>query len=335
MKILVTGGTGYIGKALLAKLTAETTYEVSGTTRSQHAAPSVAPLIPVGDCCATTDWSAALQGVDVVVHVAAHLKTPTGPGISQLDQLWLTNVEGTLALAQQALAAGVKRFIFISSVGVNGSHTTHAPFTEESVPAPEDDYARSKLEAERGLMVLLADTSMEFVIIRPPLVYAAHAPRNFPRLLQWVASGVPMPFALINNKRSMIALENLVDFLALCIAHPAAANELFLVSDGLDMSTSQIVSELATSMGGRARLLPVPDWLMRWGARMVGKQSMYSTLCASLVVDSSKAQQLLNWTPPLTAREALLKSGQEFRLRDWPTPLSQRKSSLRDARSER
>ena len=323
MKILVTGGTGYIGKALLAKLTADTTYEVSGTTRTQHPAPSIATLIPVGDCCATTDWSVALQNVDVLVHVAAHLKPPTAPGLSQLEQLWLTNVEGTVALAEQALAAGVKRFIFISSVGVNGSHTTHAPFTEESVPAPEDDYARSKLEAERRLMGLFAGTTMELVIIRPPLVYAAHAPRNFPRLLQWVASGVPMPFALVNNKRSMIALENLVDFIGLCIEHPAAANEVFLVSDGLDMSTSQIVSELATSMGGRARLLPVPDWLMRWGARMIGKQAMYSTLCASLVVDSSKAQKLLNWTPPLTAREALLKSGQEFKPGNWPTPLPQ------------
>lgn len=321
MKILVTGGTGYIGKALLEKLATENIHTVSGTVRTDQPGPSIAPLITVGDCCATTDWSCALQEVDVVIHVAAHLNARTDSGISQLAQLWQTNVEGTLVLARQALAAGAKRFIYISSVGVNGSHTTGTPFNELSIPAPEDDYARSKLEAERGLMVLLEGAAMELVIIRPPLVYAAHAPRNFPRLLRWVASGMPLPFALIDNKRSMIALENLLDFITLCIEHPAAANELFLVSDGVDMSTSQIVCQLATSMGGRARLIPVPDWLIRWAARMVGKQHMYSTLCASLVVDSSKARHLLNWTPPLTPGEALLKSGLEYRHRKWPIPL--------------
>ncbi len=322
MKILVTGGTGYIGKSLLGKLTTGTNHDVSGTSRTPPTAPSPAPLIAVGDCCATTDWSAALQGVDVVIHVAAHLKTLSSSA-HQRAQLWQTNVEGTLALARQALAGGAKRFIFISSIGVNGSRTTDAPFNERSIPAPEDDYARSKLEAERGLMALFEGTAMELVIIRPPLVYAAHAPRNFPRLLKWVASGFPLPFALINNKRSMIALDNLLDFITRCIEHPAAANELFLVSDGADMSTAQIVCQLAASMGDRARLVPVPDWLMRWVARLVGKYPMYSTLCASLVVDSSKAQQLLNWTAPLTPSEALRKSGREYKPHRLSTPLRQ------------
>jgi nucleoside-diphosphate-sugar epimerase len=322
MKILVTGGTGYIGKALLTKLITGTNYDVSGTSRTIPSTSSPAPLITVGDCCATTDWTTALQGVDVVIHVAAHLNKPR-KGVSQLAQLWETNVEGTLNLARQALENGVRRFIFISSVGVNGSHTTGVAFNELSIPAPEDDYARSKLEAERGLTTLVAGTALELVIIRPPLVYAANAPRNFPRLLKWVASGVPLPFALINNRRSMIALENLLDFITLCIEHPAAANELFLISDGVDLSTAQIVCQLATSMGDRARLIPIPDWLMRWGARLLGRQHMYSTLCASLVIDSSKARQLLNWTAPLTPGEALLKSGREYRPHRWSIPLRQ------------
>ncbi|WP_349971430.1 NAD-dependent epimerase/dehydratase family protein [Pseudomonas caspiana] len=309
MKILVTGATGFIGKGLLQRLTTVPEYQVTGSTRQQSPEPSIAPLIQVGTSTATTDWSAALQGVDVVIHVAAHLATRG----SSLNALRSTNVEGTLALARQALSAGTRRFIFISSVGVNGSTTHHVPFNEMSLPAPSDDYARSKLEAEQALQKLLQGTAMELVIIRPPLVYAGHAPRNFSRLMDWVRSGVPMPFAAIHNRRSMIALENLVDFIALCIEHPAAANELFLVSDGADMSTAQMVTHLANGMGSTARLVPVPESLLRHGARLLGKGPMYSTLCASLVVDSDKARRLLGWTPPVTSIDALIKSGRDYR----------------------
>jgi nucleoside-diphosphate-sugar epimerase len=310
MKILVTGATGFIGKALLQRLTTEPEYQVTGSTRQQNPEPSAASLIHVGTANAATDWSAALQGVDVVVHVAAHLATRN----SSLEALRRTNVDGTLALARQALSAGTRRFIFISSVGVNGSTTHHAAFNEISPPAPTDDYARSKLEAEQGLQKLLKGTVMELVIIRPPLVYAGHAPRNFSRLMEWVRSGVPMPFAAIHNRRSMIALENLVDFIALCIKHPAAANELFLVSDGADMSTAQLVTHLANGMGSTARLVPVPESLLRHGAKLLGRGPMYSTLCASLEVDSQKARRLLGWTPRLASIDALIKSGRDYRM---------------------
>lgn len=308
MKILVTGATGFIGKALLHRLATEPEYQVTGSTRQQSPEASVAPLIQAGTADAATDWSVALRDVDTVVHVAAHLATPG----SSLEELRLTNVDGTLTLARQALSAGTQRFIFISSVGVNGSVTHHASFNELSIPAPTDDYARSKLEAELALQKLLHGTAMDLVIIRPPLVYAGHAPRNFSKLMQWVRSGIPMPFAAIHNRRSMIALENLVDFVALCIKHPAAANELFLVSDDVDLSTAELVTHLAKGMGRRVRLVPVPEPLLRHGAKLLGRGPMYSTLCASLVVDSDKAHRLLGWTPPLATTEALLKSGSDY-----------------------
>lgn len=313
MKILVTGGTGFIGKGLIQRLMTEPGYEVLASTRAPPAGPFIVPLITVGPASAATDWSGALQGVEAVVHVAAHLNTQPAKGVDPRIALTQANVDGTLALARQALAAGAKRFIFISSVGVNGSTTRQSSFNELSTPAPTDDYARSKLAAEQALQALLQGTSMDLVIIRPPLVYAGHAPRNFPRLMRWVISGIPLPFASINNLRSMIALENLVDFIALCLKHPAAANQLFVVSDGVDLSTAQTVRHLASGMGCAARLLPVPDALLRHGATLLGRESMYSTLCASLVVDSSKARQLLGWTAPLTPAEALFNAGRDYR----------------------
>lgn len=312
MKILVTGGTGFIGSALLRRLAAEPDCDVTGSTRSQNHALSVAPLIPVGPANAATDWSAALQGVDVVIHVAAHLATCTRTDPNPMAELRRTNVDGTLALARQALAAGVRRFIFISSVGVNGSQITSTPFNELSIPAPCDDYAQSKLEAEQRLQKLLQGHPMDWVIIRPPLVYAGHAPRNFPRLMKWVQSGVPLPFAAVDNRRSMIALENLVDLITLCIKHPDAANELFMVSDGVDLSTAQMVRHLAEGMGCKARLLAVPEGLMRQAAKLLGREHRYSTLCGSLTVDSGKARRLLGWTPPLTPAEALINSGRDY-----------------------
>ncbi len=310
MKILVTGATGFLGKAVCEAFAARPDTRVLGTAR---AAQGTAPLIGVGDICASTDWSAALEGVDVVVHIAARLNLQSDTSPDPLAEYRRTNLEGTLALARQALAAGVKRLIFISSVGVNGSVTTGTPFDESSLPVPDGDYARSKFEAEQGLQALASGTAMDIVIIRPPLIYAAHARRNFPRLLKLVNSGLPLPFASLDNRRSMVALENLVDFIVLCAVHPAASNQLFLISDGEDASTAQIVRYLAAGLGRAPRLVPVPDGLMRWGARLLGKQDMYTTLCASLQVDSGKARRLLNWVPPLTLEQALSKTGREFK----------------------
>jgi nucleoside-diphosphate-sugar epimerase len=314
MKILVTGATGFLGRAVCQALASQPDTLVLGTTRSAGSSAQTAmPLIAVGDIGATTDWTAALQGVDVVIHIAARLQLQSDRSSDPLAEYRRTNVHGTLTLARQALVAGVKRIIFISSVGVNGSVTTGKPFDESSLPVPDGDYARSKLEAETGLLDIVKGTAMDVVLIRPPLIYAAHARRNFPRLLKLVDSGLPLPFGALDNRRSMVALENLVDFIVRCIHHPAASNQLFLISDGEDASTAQIVRYLAASMGRSLRLLPVPDALMRWGARLVGKQSMYNTLCASLQVDSGKARRLLDWTPPLTLEQALSKAGRDYK----------------------
>lgn len=311
MNILVTGATGFLGQAVCEALAAQTDNQVLGTSRSAGTGP--VPLVAVGDIAAATDWSGALQGIEVVVHIAARLNLQGDTSPDPLAEYRRTNLEGTLALARQALAAGVRRLIFISSVGVNGSFTTGTPFDETSVPVPDGDYAISKFEAEEGLRALVQGTTMDVVIIRPPLIYAAHARRNFPRLLKLVDSGLPLPFAAVDNRRSMVALENLVDFIVLCTRHPAAGNQLFLISDGEDASTAQIVRYLAASMGRSPRLVPVPDGLMRWGARLAGKQNMYTTLCASLQVDSGKARRLLGWVPPLTLEQALHKTGRAYK----------------------
>ncbi|MGY4491000.1 NAD-dependent epimerase/dehydratase family protein [Pseudomonas sp. TE3610] len=313
MKLLVTGATGFLGQAVCQALAAQADTQVLGTCRSLPATPGAIPLVAMGDIGGDTDWTAALQGIEVVVHIAARLNLASDTSPDPLAEYRRTNLEGTLSLARQALAAGVRRLIFISSVGVNGSFTTGTPFDESSQPVPDGDYARSKFEAEEALRALVRDTSMDVVIIRPPLIYAAHARRNFPRLLKLVDSGLPLPFGALDNRRSMVALENLVDFIVLCTHHPAAGNELFLISDGEDASTAQIVRYLAASMGRTARLVPVPDALMRWGAKLAGRQNMYVTLCASLQVDSSKARRLLGWVPPLTLEQALTKTGRAFK----------------------
>jgi nucleoside-diphosphate-sugar epimerase len=256
-----------------------------------------------------------LKGVDIVIHTAARLNVVSENGADSLAEFTRVNFESTVSLARQALTAGVKRFIFISTVGVNGSSTKAAPFDEASVPEPAGEYAYSKYEAEQGLRALLEGTQMELVLIRTPLVYAAHAPRNFGRLLELIASGVPLPFALLNNQRSIVALENLVEFISLCSSHPKASNELFLISDGVDISTARMVRTLAESMGSKTRLLPVPDFLIRLAALLTGKGSMYTTLCASLRVDSSKASKLLGWVPVLTPHQALQLAGRQYKER--------------------
>lgn len=313
MKILVTGAKGFIGKVVSETLSLQPEYEIIGSTRVTTLSQQIAvPLISVGDVSASTDWSTALQQVDALVHLAARAHVMNDQSSDPLAEFRAVNVEGTLTLARQAMAAGVKRFIFISSIGVNGSHTIGKPFDEHSVAAPHADYALSKLEAEQGLRELAQDSDMELVIIRPPLVYAGGAPGNFQRLLKLVASGIPLPFALVDNRRSMVALENLVSFICLCVEHPAAANELFLISDGTDVSTPEIIYNLAKGMGRNAYLWPLPDGLMRWGASLLGKQAMYSQLCGSLAIDSCKAQDLLGWRPVVSAADALQQTGRDY-----------------------
>lgn len=307
--ILLTGSTGFVGSALLTALQKFPGCRVVSAVRS--AASASDDVVVVGDIDGATDYSSALNGVDVVVHAAARAHIMHDVEASPLVEYRRVNVDGTLNLARQAAAAGVRRFIFISSIGVNGNQNSHA-FTSDDVPNPVEPYAISKLEAELGLRRLSTEFDMGVVIIRPPLVYGPKAPGNFARLINIVTKGVPLPFGAIHNRRSLVALDNLVDLIVTCINHPAAANQTFLVSDGEDLSTTELLRRMGVALGKPARLLPVPSRLLEMGATMLGKQALVQRLCGSLQVDISKTRELLNWTPPVSVDEALRKTAKHF-----------------------
>lgn len=314
MRVLVTGATGFVGRGLIRACVDSGGVDVVAALRNAQgdAEPHVDAVI-IGDISdAANNWGSLLEGVDVIVHLAGRAHVVGEAHAGALAKFRAVNLEGTTALARQARDNGVKRFILVSSIGVNGARTIGNPFWESSTPAPHADYAVSKLEAEQALCQIAQGSTMEWVIVRPPLVYGAQAPGNFGRLLKLVSSGLPLPVASLQNSRSMIARENLVHFLLLCITQPAAANQLFLISDGIAMSTPEIITHLAVGMGMKPRLLPCPPVLMRWGARLIGRQSLYTQLCESLVIDSSKANSLLEWLPPLSPDLALQKCGREF-----------------------
>ena len=316
MKVLITGISGFIGNALAKKLSSIPTYEVVGTTRSltnKNCTEEKIHYVTVDDITAETNWSEALDGVDVVVHLAGRAHVLKGDPDAE-SKFRTVNFDGAINLARQALEANVKRFVFISSIGVNGSHTIDAPFNELSTPAPTAAYGISKHDAEQALRKLVTkNKNMELVIIRPPLVYAAHAPGNFQRLLKLVASGIPLPFGVIKNQRSVVALENLIDFIIVCIRHPAAANELFLISDADDVSTVEIAKHLAEGMGQKSFLIPLPLILIRAGVSLIGKQALYSQLCESLTIDCTKALNLLDWKPVINSRAALQEAGRIYK----------------------
>jgi nucleoside-diphosphate-sugar epimerase len=299
--VLITGINGFIGHALQQHLSTNKNIHITALVRRES------PKLPaevdkiIGN--SEKDWANTPlpKNITALIHLAGRA------------HVLKDNVDSTLNLAKQALAAGVKRFIFISSIGVNGSKTIDAPFDEFSTPAPKADYAISKWEAEQALRDLLKGSDMELIIIRPPLVYAGHAPGNFGRLLKLVSTGLPLPFAWVKNSRSMVSLENLVDFITVCIEHPAAADETFLISDGTDFSTPQIIQCLAKGLDRHVILLPIPPALMHQGAILMGMESTFEQLCRSLVIDSSKARNLLGWSPPLSADQALIKAGHDFK----------------------
>jgi nucleoside-diphosphate-sugar epimerase len=309
--ILVTGATGFVGGALVRRLADDSTFNgvVAAVRLKADSWPQGGKQVQVGDLLPTTDWSAALQGVDALVHSAARVHLMQEDAADPLGAYRLVNVEGTLNLAQQAAAAGVRRFVFVSSIKVNGEATSPGRlFSADGVPVPLDPYGVSKLEAEQGLRELEAKTGMEVVIVRPPLVYGPGVKANFASMMRWVARGVPLPLGAIHNARSMVALDNLVDLLVTCLKHPAAAGQTFLVSDGEDVSTTQLLRRTAQAMGKRAFLLPIPSCVLEWGATLLGKRSLAQRLCGSLQVDIEKTRRLLGWTPPLTLDQGLKKT---------------------------
>lgn len=224
------------------------------------------------------------------------------------------NVDGTLNLARHAAQAGVKRFIFISSIKVNGEGTAPGnAYSPEDTPSPVDPYGISKMEAEQGLRKLACETGMEVVIIRPVLVYGPGVKANFRNMMRWLDKGIPLPFGAIHNRRSLVALDNLVDLIVICVNHPAAADQTFLVSDGDDLSTTQLLRKMATALGRSARLLPVPSWILSGSAALLRRKDLSNRLCGSLQVDISKTSSLLGWTPPVSVEEALKVTAKNFR----------------------
>ena len=310
--LLVTGGTGFLGQALLDRLPATGARPIVAALRSKEASfPAGVSAVWVGELCASTDWSDSLRRVGVVVHCAARAHVMKDETSNPLEEYRRVNVQGTLALADQAVRAGVRRFVYISSIKVIGGHTASGiPFGADDIPAPEDAYGTSKLEAEQGLVALARNTGMEVVIIRPPLVYGPRVKGNFASIVRWVCKGMPMPLGAVHNKRSLVALENLVDFIALCAdpeRSPRAASEVFLISDGEDVSTTELLRKVAKAYRIKPRLIPMPASWIQTVARLLGKGAAADRLLGSLVIDSSKAQELLGWKPLVSMDEQLKK----------------------------
>ena len=251
------------------------------------------------------DWSDALIGVSVVVHCAARVHVMNDESADPLEEFRRVNVHGTLRLASQAAAAGAKRFVFLSSIKVNGEQTQFGePFTADQQPNPGDPYGVSKMEAEVGLRALAWETGMEVVIIRPPLVYGPGVKANFLTMMRWLRRGLPLPLgAVTGNRRSLVALDNLIDLIVTCIDHPAAANQIFLVSDRESLSTDALLRRMGVALGRPARLIPVPVSLLQLGATLLGKSAVAQRLCGSLEIDMSKTRELLGWVPPVSADE--------------------------------
>ncbi len=267
----------------------------------------------VGDLLPDTDWSEALVGVDVVIHAAARVHVMKENAVDPLAAFRLVNVAGTERLASMAARAGVRRFVFLGSIGVNGNMTHEQPFTEEDKPRPYIPYTLSNLEAEQVLKEISARTGTEVVIIRSPLVYGPFNPGNFLRLLNLIDRGLPLPLASVGNRRSLIYLENMVDAIITCINHPKAAGQTYLVSDGEDVSTPELIRRVAAALGRPARLFPFPPSLMRFAGRLTGKSEAVDRLFGSLVVDSSKIRRELGWKPPYTVEQGLKETGEWFK----------------------
>lgn len=308
MRVLITGISGFIGYHLAHRLVADG-HDVIGVVRkypnsfsSDFAGIS---YLAVGDITTVEYWPEKLRGVDAVIHLAARVHVMRDRATDPLHAFRRVNVLATEQLAQAAVAAGVTRFVYISSVKVNGERTSGRPFVAEDAPAPEDPYAMSKLEAEQLLGRLRGESQTEFVTIRPPLVYGPHVRGNLNRLIKLVQKGLPLPLAAIENQRSMVSVTNLVDFVMHCLIHPKAANQTFLVSDGCDWSTPELVSEIALLMGKDPRLVAVPVPLLKKTGRILGLGGVVDRLCDSLQVSIEKNRDLVQWTPVQSKEEAL------------------------------
>ena len=311
--VLVTGANGFVGRALCVDL-ARRGYSVRAAVRELSRATGLpGQIVQVADIGADADWSSALAGIDAVVHLAARVHVMRDNVLQPRAAFRAVNVGATERLARAAVAQGVKRFVYVSSIKVNGEGTPPGrPYTSDDVPAPVDPYGISKHEAEQALRQLAQETGLEVVIIRPVLIYGPGVKANFLSMMRWLHWGIPLPLGAIKNQRSLVALDNLVDLIVTCLHHPNAPNQTFLVSDGQDLSTTALLRRTAAALGRPARLTPVPVRVLRTAARLLGKADFAERLCGSLQVDISKTRELLGWAPPVSVDEALKQTAQHF-----------------------
>jgi nucleoside-diphosphate-sugar epimerase len=319
MKVFVTGANGFVGSAVCTALAAQQN-QVLAVSRtavipdslsiSEHSAQYLCEV--EADFCNILSIQAHLQGVDAIVHCAARVHQVRETSADPLAEYRRVNMQATLALAQAAAQSGVKRFIFLSSVKVNGNFSPPGQPYRAEQSSPQDPYGISKWEAEQGLMDIAAKTRMEVVIIRPPLVYGPGVKANFLTMMRWLQNGIPLPMGAIQNQRSLVALPNLVDFLSLCLTHEKAANQTFMISDQQDVSTTELLHGLGEALGRPARLLPMPQKLLQISLQAIGKGGVAQRLLGDLAVDASPATQLLGWQPPLTVQQGLQLAADHF-----------------------
>lgn len=312
--VLVTGASGFVGSALLETLAKSSVSQPVGVYRSAPGHAGKFPTVHIEGIDEDTDWTHALKGISVIVHAAARVHVMSDTAQDPLAEFRRVNVQGTLNLARQAISAGVSRFIFVSSIKVNGEETFPGrPFTYNDPAAPQDPYGISKAEAEIALTQLAAEHGLELVIIRPTLVYGPGVKANYRNMMKWLLKGVPLPLGSIRNKRSLVSVYNLVDLISVCIHHPKAPGQTFLVSDHHDLSTTQLLNKVGKALGRRPWLIPVPMALIYGMAAALGKKAFAQRLCGSLQVDISHTVQRLDWHPPVSVEEAIRLTADDFK----------------------
>ena len=314
MLILITGANGFVGKATAIELAANKENIVRVAVRKLAGYfPSSVEVYENLDL-ETSDWSNVLENVDVIVHCAARVHVMNEKSTNPIDAFRKVNVDGTLKLAKQAAVSGVKRLIYLSSLKVNGENTKiGSPFTAEDAPNPVDPYGISKLEAENELLKISSESELEIVIIRPPLVYGPGVKANFLSMLRWLDKSIPLPFGRTENRRSFVAIENLVDLIRVCCFHKAAKNQIFLVSDDQDLSTTELLVSIGKSLNKKTRLISISPSFMSFVAGALGKSAISQRLLCSLQVDISKNKSLLDWTPPIKVDETLKRTAEYFK----------------------
>ena len=311
--ILVTGASGFVGGALCASLVNRSPLRISVRDKSKSELFANVDIFEAS-ISPDQDWSSTLSGVSAVVHCAARVHVMSEEAADPLLEFRRVNVDGTLNLARQASEVGVRRFVFISSIKVNGECTDLGhPFTADQIPVPSDPYGVSKYEAEMGLRALSKETGMEVVIIRSPLVYGPGVKANFLSMMNWLRRGIPLPLGSVTkNRRSFIFIDNLVSMIIACINHPAAANQIFLVSDDEDLSTAELLNRMALALGRPSKLIVVPENLVALGAKLIGRSDISQRLCGSLQVDIRKTKDMLGWSPPVSVDEGLRRTAASF-----------------------